>query len=89
VPWIFVFSTKQIRVLSITRTIILTTAYDFYLITTGAGGLGINLTGADTAIFLDSNFNPQMYPPLHFQRLLTTVTSKQWPAATASAKPNR
>jgi SWI/SNF-related matrix-associated actin-dependent regulator of chromatin subfamily A member 5 len=33
------------------------------LISTKAGGLGVNLTGADTVIFLDSNFNPQMYSP--------------------------
>jgi SWI/SNF-related matrix-associated actin-dependent regulator of chromatin subfamily A member 5 len=41
-------------------------AYQCYLISTKAGGLGVNLTGADTVIFLDSDFNPQVYvPPNH------------------------
>ncbi|VDN28567.1 unnamed protein product [Gongylonema pulchrum] len=30
-----------------------------FLLSTRAGGLGLNLTGADTVIFLDSDFNPQ------------------------------
>uniref|UniRef100_A0A183BN26 Helicase C-terminal domain-containing protein n=1 Tax=Globodera pallida TaxID=36090 RepID=A0A183BN26_GLOPA len=30
-----------------------------FLLTTKAGGLGLNLTGADTVIFLDWDFNPQ------------------------------
>jgi hypothetical protein len=38
-------------------------AYQCYLISTKAGGLGVNLTGADTVIFLDSDFNPQVYLP--------------------------
>jgi SWI/SNF-related matrix-associated actin-dependent regulator of chromatin subfamily A member 5 len=35
-------------------------AYQCYLLSTKAGGLGVNLTGADTVIFLDSDFNPQV-----------------------------
>eukprot|EP00796_Vickermania_ingenoplastis_P009262 gene9262-6513_t len=31
-----------------------------FLITTSAGGVGITLTGADTVILFDSNFNPQL-----------------------------
>ncbi|EJW87399.1 hypothetical protein WUBG_01691 [Wuchereria bancrofti] len=30
-----------------------------FLLSTRAGGLGLNLTGGDTVIFLDSDFNPQ------------------------------
>jgi SNF2 family DNA or RNA helicase len=30
-----------------------------FLLTTRAGGIGLNLTGADTIIFLDWDFNPQ------------------------------
>lgn len=30
-----------------------------FLLTTKAGGVGLNLTGADTVIIFDSSFNPQ------------------------------
>lgn len=30
-----------------------------FLLSTRAGGLGLTLTGADTVIFIDSDFNPQ------------------------------
>ena len=33
---------------------------DCLLLTTHVGGLGLTLTGADTVIFYDSDFNPQM-----------------------------
>lgn len=30
-----------------------------FLLTTKTGGVGLNLTGADTVIFLDADWNPQ------------------------------
>jgi ATP-dependent DNA helicase len=33
---------------------------NIFLLSTRAGGLGINLTTADTIIFIDSDFNPYM-----------------------------
>ncbi|KJH51671.1 helicase protein [Dictyocaulus viviparus] len=30
-----------------------------FILTTGSGGVGLNLTGADTVIFLDADWNPQ------------------------------
>lgn len=30
-----------------------------FLLTTRAGGLGLNLVAADTAVIIDSDFNPQ------------------------------
>lgn len=32
---------------------------DVLLVTTGVGGLGLNLTGADTVIFVENDWNPQ------------------------------
>ena len=34
-------------------------SYDCLLLTTSVGGLGLNLTGADTVIFLEHDWNPQ------------------------------
>ena len=34
-------------------------SYDCLLLTTSVGGLGLNLTGADTVIFMEHDWNPQ------------------------------
>jgi hypothetical protein len=76
----------------------LTPAYQCYLISTKAGGLGVNLTGADTVIFLDSDYNPQVYHPLFpntdivtYPYTLSILTNrfKQWPAVIVSDKRNQ
>ncbi len=41
-----------------------------FLLSTRAGGVGLNLTVADTVIFLDSDWNPQRYPRAPFIRLV-------------------
>ena len=38
----------------------LNSEYDVFLLSTRAGGLGLNLQTADTVILFDSDWNPQM-----------------------------
>ncbi|KAF8406427.1 hypothetical protein HHK36_008514 [Tetracentron sinense] len=65
----------------------LNSKYSIFLISTRAGGLGINLTGADTCILYDSDWNPQMdlqamdrchrigqTRPVHVYRLATALS---------------
>jgi SWI/SNF-related matrix-associated actin-dependent regulator of chromatin subfamily A member 5 len=66
------FNQKNSRILLCTRNL-LTVAYQCYLISTKAGGLGVNLTGADTVIFLDSDFNPQVYSTPFLTKLMTVT----------------
>lgn len=48
------------RELSLLRFNNVSSSCFLFLITTSAGGVGITLTGADTVILLDANFNPQL-----------------------------
>jgi SNF2 family DNA or RNA helicase len=36
------------------------TKYFVFILSTRSGGVGINLTGADTVVFYDSDWNPAM-----------------------------
>jgi len=47
-----------------------------FILSTRSGGLGINLTGADTVVFYDQDWNPAMYAPKDvFHRLLDYYVS--------------
>lgn len=48
------------RELAVLRYNSATSAAFLFLITTPAGGVGITLTGADTVVLFDANFNPQL-----------------------------
>ena len=47
-----------------------------FILSTRSGGLGINLTGADTVIFYDSDWNPAMdvSEQVHLDDYLDTCT---------------
>ena len=73
--------------------------YNIFLLSTRAGGLGINLTAADTCIIYDSDWNPQQdlqaqdrchrigqTKPVMIYRLVTANTIDQKIVERAAAK---
>jgi hypothetical protein len=48
---------------------------DLLLLTTHVGGLGLNLTGADTVIFMEHDWNPQKGRFLYSSRSVSPFSS--------------
>ena len=65
---------------SLLRADSLAAAYQVFLISTKAGGLGINLTKATTVIMVDSDWNPQndLQAIARAHRIGQTKTVKVW-----------
>lgn len=72
-----------------------------FILTTRAGGVGLNLTGADCVIFYDSDWNPQIDAqaqdrahrigqtrPVHIYRLVSERTVEENILARANQKRN-
>ena len=49
--------------------------YFAFILSTRSGGVGINLTGADTVIFYDSDWNPTMDAQAQDRSVLTTKSN--------------
>lgn len=62
---------------------------DVMLLTTAVGGLGLNLTAADTVIFLEHDWNPMKDLQVHAQAGRVVVLVAAWQTQSCPALPSR